>query len=177
MTTETDKRKFTRHPAKLDMKFRFHGSLKDGIIQNLSLGGVLFRTKTPLFINSPIEFIFDLPIGERFKRCVLHGRVLRVREDPYGFWPEIGCQFAYSSAKSLALLREFFTKGRTIELRVKKEKSKKKNEDKFKFKDPRRPTWWTHPGTSLSKINQALLGKKKRFTKKIKEVLLKLFKR
>lgn len=52
----------------------------DGITENISRSGVLFRTATILEINTPIEMRVVLPIGtspERFTEVVCTGRVLR----------------------------------------------------------------------------------------------------
>jgi len=174
MSTYIEKRKHARFRRKIELRYFHNGQIKDGIVQDLSLGGIAFRTKHAVLLNTPLQFIFELPMNKGLKKCVLHGKVIRIKHDPYGFWPEIGCQFAYSSNLSLKILDEFFASDQTAAPMIAVEKVQT-GEPKFKYKDPRRPTWWTHPGASLSKINQTLLKKKKSLSEWIRAFFKSVF--
>lgn len=176
MSTYIEKRKYPRFRRKITLRYFHNGNVKDGIVQDLSLGGIAFRTKHAVLLNTPLQFIFELPLKKGFKKCVLHGKVIRIKQDPYGFWPEVGCEFAYSSKLSLKTLDDYFNDDQATSPRIAIEKLRPKDSS-FKYKDPRRPTWWTHPGASISKINHSLIKRKNGLIDWIRLLLKRLFSR
>lgn len=159
MNDFAEKRRFPRHSKKMELKFLYQGIYKDGIIQNLSLGGILFRTKSGVLINSPIQFVFELPIDNQLRRCVLHGKILRVEEDPFGFWPEVGCTFYFSSHESLKLLSEFLNCNADKNFNVPRDTKRRSSRIPLN-KSLVVPTWWTHPDASLAEIKKEARNKK-----------------
>jgi len=167
-----EKRRFPRHHKKLEVKYLYQGSFKDGLVQNLSLGGLLFKTKNAILVNSPVQLVLELPFGIQHRKCVLHGKVIRVKEDPYGFWPEVVCSFDYSSKESIRILNEFFRylKNSNVKLSIDDLKSSKGSKGGRKSKIP---TWWTNPGVSISVIKRQGKSKKKSLIVSIKEYFKK----
>lgn len=159
-----ERRKFPRYLKKLNLRFRHDGAYKEGLVQNVSIGGMFFRTKARLDVNSPLQFMVEFPFEEGVKKCVLHGRVLRIEEDPHGLWPEIGCSFAYSSPSSLKMLNDFLHDD------IPERSSKGPERRAFTERDPRLPTWWIPFDTSMKKKS----FKEKR--KRILDLIKRLFK-
>ncbi|MBF0451315.1 MAG: PilZ domain-containing protein [Candidatus Magnetomorum sp.] len=67
-STLPEKRNFTRHDCNLPVKItcchkneRVDPVPSDGIIQNMSLGGVLLLTDSDFYIGDTIEMVFQLP--------------------------------------------------------------------------------------------------------------------
>ena len=102
-----EKRKFLRLASKLPVRFLYRGSFHGAVIDNIGLGGMEFITKSPLLINSDVQFILDLPFNEEIKRCVLLGKIIRASDEVSGIWFKLVCSFRYSSAISLKILGTF----------------------------------------------------------------------
>jgi hypothetical protein len=168
-----EKRQFPRQYKKLDIKFLYQGSFKQGITQNMSLGGVLFRTKSAILVNTPVQLVLELSFGNEIRKCILHGKVVRIKDDPYGFWPEIGCSFGYSSRDSIKLLNDFLRFSQDESIKKLVEDSEKKPSRNARRKDPRVPTWWTNPWASLSDIKRRSSSKKKTVLENLKDLFRK----
>ena len=89
----TEKRAFTRMAVRLTAHCRLGTRYVREAIADLSLGGLLLKTREPVREGTPVRVAVALPLEEGPEICTLAGTVTRVEKDVRGLRSGVGVYF------------------------------------------------------------------------------------
>jgi hypothetical protein len=88
-----EKRAHTRLPVSLTAHCRLGNRYVREPVADLSLGGLLLKTREPVREGTPVRVAVSLPMPEGPRICTLAGTVTRVQKDPRGLRAGVGVYF------------------------------------------------------------------------------------
>ena len=89
----TEKRAFTRAAVSLTAHCRLGSRYVREAIADLSLGGLLLKTREPVREGTPVRVAVALPLADGPQICTLAGTVARVQKDVRGLRSAVGVYF------------------------------------------------------------------------------------